>query len=224
MKKLNRIKVKKYFSLWEFILFFIALPACNSTFTSKKQGYYKIDFPKREYVKFEKEGFPYSFEYPAYATIERDSAYFDTNSNNPYWINIDFPGFNGKIFISYKIIGGSSVYKVKTKNGQYRDSIGTNTFQNMVDDAYKLTYKNDIKAYSIEDSIMHTPNGINGIYFRLSGSVATAQQFFLSDTTHNFLRGALYFDATPNEDSLKPVNNFLQEDMKHIINTLQWKK
>ena len=93
----------------------------------------------------------------------------------------------------------------------------------MVNDCYNLTYKNDVKANSIEDSIMHTPNHISGIFFRLSGSVATAKQFFLSDTTHNFLRGALYFDATPNEDSLRPVNDFLQEDMKHIINTLQWK-
>ena len=93
----------------------------------------------------------------------------------------------------------------------------------MVNDSYNLTYKNDIKANSIEDSVMHTPNQITGIFFRLSGNVATANQFFLSDTLHNFLRGALYFDATPNEDSLAPVNDFLQEDMKHIINTLRWR-
>jgi gliding motility-associated lipoprotein GldD len=218
------INVKKLLSLkWVLLIFFAGFISCNSTYTSKKKGYFKIDFPKRSYVKFDNPAFPYSFEYPAYAKIEQDSSYFDTNSSNPYWINIDFPGFNGKIFISYKIIGGSSVYKVKTPDGKYRDSTGKNTFQNMVDDSYKLTYKNDIKAYSIEDSVMHTPNNVTGVYFRLSGSVATAQQFFLSDTTHNFLRGALYFDATPNEDSLRPVNNFLQEDMKHIINTLKWK-
>ncbi|MDQ2862556.1 MAG: hypothetical protein M3R50_02705 [Bacteroidota bacterium] len=174
-------------------------------------------------MKFNRPGFPYSFEYPAYAKIESDSSNVDTSSSNHYSINVDFPGFNGKIFVSYKIIGETSDYKVKTPDGKYRDSTGKNTFQKMVDDCYKLTYKNDIKAYSIEDSVMHTPNDITGIYFRLSGSVATAQQFFLSDTTHNFLRGALYFDATPNEDSLRPVNNFLQEDMKHIINTLKWK-
>ena len=145
------------------------------------------------------------------------------SGNAPYSINIDFPSFNGKIYITYKVIGGTSVYQVKKAGGGYRDSIGKNTFRNMVNDSYNLTYKNDVKAYSIEDSVMHTPNDITGIFFRLSGSVATAKQFFLSDTTHNFLRGALYFDATPNEDSLRPVNDFLQEDMKHIINTLQWK-
>ncbi len=53
----------------------------------------------------------------------------------------------------------------------------------MVNDSYNLTYKNDVKANSIEDSVMHTPNHITGIFFRLSGSVATAKQFFLSDTT-----------------------------------------
>ncbi len=93
----------------------------------------------------------------------------------------------------------------------------------MVNDSYKITYKNDIKAYSIEDSVMHTPNNITGIFFSLTGSVATSKQFFLTDTTRHFLRGALYFNATPNEDSLRPVNDFLQQDMKHIINTLQWR-
>ena len=215
---------KIFFSLLPLtLLSLLFMSSCNSVYTSKKKGYYKIDFPKREYVKFDKPGFPYSFEYPVYATITRDSSYFDSSAGNPYWINIDFPSFNGKIYISYKIIGGTSVYKIKNEGGGYRDSVGKNTFQKMVNDSYNLTYKNDIKANSIDDSVMHTPNNITGIFFRLSGSVATAKQFFLSDTTHNFLRGALYFDATPNEDSLRPVNDFLQQDMMHLINTLQWK-
>ncbi len=195
--------------------------ACNSQYTSKKRGYYKIDLPERSYLKFEKEGFPFSFEYPAYAQIVRDSSYFDSTSDNPYWFNIAFPTFNGKLFLSYKTIGGRAVYKIK-RGGAYVDSIGYNAFDKMVGDAYKLTFKNDVKAYSIEDSLMRTPNHISGIFFKVSGNVATAKQFFLSDSTHHFLRGALYFDATPNEDSLRPVNDFLQEDLKHIINTFKW--
>ena len=222
MGKLFNVK-KNLFTCFSLILiFYNFLLGCNSTYTSKKKGYFKIDFPKHEYVRFDNPDFPYSFEYPAYASVVKDSTYFESASQNPYWININFPSFNGKIFISYKTIGGTSIYKVKTSAG-YKDSLGKNTFENMVNDSYNLTYKNDIKAYSIEDSLMRTPNNISGIFFRLAGSVATAKQFFLSDTTHNFLRGALYFDATPNEDSLRPVNVFLQEDMKHLINTLQWK-
>jgi gliding motility-associated lipoprotein GldD len=206
-----------------YFLFAFFIVSCNSNYTSKKEGYFKIDFPKKVYTTFNDPGFPYSFEYPVYARIAKDSSYFDEGSNNPYSINIVFPSFNGTIFISYKNVGGTSVYKVKNPDGSYRDSTGKNSFEKMVNDSYNLTYKNDIKAYSIEDSLMHTPNNITGVFFKLSGNVATAKQFFLSDTLHHFLRGALYFDATPNEDSLRPVNAFLQEDMKHLINTLKWK-
>ena len=204
-------------------LFALLIISCNSNYTSKKEGYFKIDFPKKVYTTFNDPAFPYSFEYPVYARIAKDSSYFNEGSNNPFSINIVFPSFNGTIFISYKNVGGTSVYKMKNPDGSYRDSTGKNSFEKMVNDSYNLTYKNDIKAYSIEDSLMHTPNNITGIFFKLSGNVATAKQFFLSDTLHHFLRGALYFDATPNEDSLRPVNAFLQEDMKHLINTLKWK-
>lgn len=203
------------------ILLVIGLTACNSPFTAKRTGYFEITFPKRAYQTFDEPGYPYTFQYPVYAKVVKDSSLFQ--SYNPYWINVDFPTFNGKIYISYKRIGGSSVFKVKGPDGKYHDSVAVNKFINMVTDAYNLSYKNDVKAYSIEDSIIHTPNSITGIYFNLTGEVATAHQFFLSDSTKNFLRGALYFDATPNEDSLRPVNNFLQQDMKHLINTLKWK-
>lgn len=214
--------MKQHISVYCLISFIYLLTSCNSTYTSKPKGYYKVDFPQRKYVVFDKEGFPYTFEYPAYANIIRDSTYFDKTPDNPFWVNVDFPDFNGKIFISYKTIGGKSIYKVKGPNG-YKDSLGTNTFQNLISDSYKLTFKNDVKAYSIEDSVMHTSNNVAGVFFKVGGSVATSKQFFLSDTTKHFLRGALYFDATPNEDSLAPVNAFLQEDLKHLINTLKWK-
>lgn len=195
--------------------------SCNSPYTPKKIGYFNIQFPERAYKTFNEPGYPYTFEYPVYSDIVKDSTYFD--NDNPYWININFPDFNGKIYMSYKDIGGFSTYKVKTHGGSYRDSTSKNDFMKMVNDSYNLSYKNDIKAYSIDDSMMHTPMGLTGIYFSLSGNVATAHQFFLSDTTKHFLRGALYFNVTPNEDSLKPVNQFLQVDLKHIINTMQWK-
>lgn len=206
-----------------YLMFALWITSCNSTYTSKKEGYFKIDFPPKAYISFNDSSYPYTFEYPVYAKISKDSSYFKDGTKNPYWININFPSLNGTIYISYKNIGGTSLYKVKNSNGSYRDSIGKNNFEKMVNDSYDLTYKNEIKAYSIQDSVMHTPNHITGVFFTLSGNVATAKQFFLSDTLHHFLRGALYFDTTPNEDSLRPVNAFLQDDMKHLINTLKWK-
>lgn len=198
------------------------LAACNSTYTSKKRGYYSINFPERKYVSFDKEGYPYTFEYPVYANVVQDSTYFDSSPENPYWINIDFPQFRGRIFLSYKIIGGTAKYKIKQADGTYKDSSGINVFDRMVNDAFNLTNKNQVVSTAIKDSLMHTPNNVTGIFFTVGGNAATAKQFFLSDTTKNFIRGALYFDTTPNADSLKPVQNFLQKDISHLINTFRW--
>ena len=93
----------------------------------------------------------------------------------------------------------------------------------MVADAFTLTNKNNVVSSSINDSLMHTKNGVSGVFFKVGGNAATAKQFFLSDTTKNFIRGALYFDVTPNADSLRPVQDFIQVDMDHMINTFRWK-
>lgn len=205
------------------LILFACIISCNAPYVSKKRGYFNIELPKRNYQKFELPGFPYSFEYPTYATIVKDSTYFDSNPENPYWINIDFPQFHGRIFLSYKAIGGHSSYKIKQPDGSYKDSLGINEFDKMVNDAFSLTNKNNVVSNSINDSLINTADGIHGVFFKVGGNAATSKQFFLSDTTRNFIRGALYFDVTPNADSLKPVQDFLQVDMDHMINTFRWK-
>lgn len=209
------------------LIIIIVLPAfiisCNSTYTPKPRGYYKIDFPQHTYRSFDSAGFPYSFEYPTYANVVQDSTLFEEQPENRYWINVDFPRFHGRIYISYIEIGGKSVYKVRNAKGVYVDSIGVNTFDRLISSSYKLTFKHTSKASSIDDSVFTTPNKIEGIYFRIGGNAATANQFLVTDTVKHFLRGALYFDAAPNEDSLSIVNEFLRQDMNHLINTLRWK-
>jgi len=186
-------------------ILFISLLSCNSDYVPKQRGYFKIDFPQKEYQKFDNPVYPYSFEYPVYAEILKDSLFFDKKAENPYWINVSFPRFNGKIYISYK-------------------EVGKNNFDSLVNDAFTMSYKqHTYKASSIEPTPFTTPNNLNGIYFSLKGNTATANQFFITDSSRHFLRGALYFDAVPNEDSLRPVNNFLQKDLQHLINTLQWR-
>jgi gliding motility-associated lipoprotein GldD len=211
-------------SLATLLLFSISIFSCNSTYTPKKKGYYRIDFPAHHYQSFEDTKFPYAFEYPTYARVVHDTNYLDAVADNDYWMNVDFPQYRAKFFLSYKPVGGKSILKVKVKEGVYKDSVCTNVFDRMVNDAFNLTNKNDVAATSIYDSLMLTPNGITGIYFKVGGNAATARQFFLSDTTRHFLRGALYFDATPNADSLEPVVHFLEQDMKHLITTLKWRK
>jgi gliding motility-associated lipoprotein GldD len=185
-------------------LLIVVLAACNSDYTIKRKGYFKIDFPAHQYQRFDQPGYPYTFEYPVYAKIIKDTTFFESKPENDYWINVDFPQFSGKIYMSYK-------------------EVGKNDFAKLVNDAFTLTYKHTSKATEITDSLIRTPGGISGVFFSVGGNAATAKQFFVTDSVKHFLRGALYFDAAPNVDSLGIVNDFLQEDMKHLINSLQWK-
>jgi gliding motility-associated lipoprotein GldD len=195
---------ERFFPVVLVLTFAFILYACNSAYTPKPRGYFRISFPAHQYRLFDKPGFPYSFEYPVYAEIIQDTSFFEDKPENPYWINVDFPRFHARIYMSYKQITGGNFDKLR-------------------DDAYKMTYKHTYKATSIDDSILKTPLGVSGVFFHVGGNAATSRQFFVTDTTTHFLRGALYFDTTPNEDSLGIVNQFLQEDMNHLINTLRWK-
>jgi gliding motility-associated lipoprotein GldD len=186
------------YGLWTIIL------SCNSDYTPKPAGYFKIDFPAKEYRLFSEPGYPYTFEYPVYARVVKDSTFFGETTENPWWINVDFPQFAGRIYVSYK-------------------EIGKNKFDTLIKHSFQLTGKHSSRAYSIDDSVIVTPNNVHGVFFSVGGNVATANQFFLTDSVRHFLRGALYFDAAPNEDSLGIVNRFLVTDMRHLINTFKWK-
>ncbi len=154
---------------------------------------------------FDQPGYPYTFEYPVYSKVIKDTSFFDAKPENDWWINIDVPRFAGRIYISYK-------------------EVAKNNFDSLVNDGFKMAYKQHTDVSTgINESLIHTPNGVEGIYFSLSGNTATANQFFLTDSTKHFLRGALYFNAAPNEDSLGIVNDFLKKDVLHLINTLKWK-
>lgn len=199
-------------------LVFIAGQACNSDYTPRPKGYFRIDLPNRDYQRFDSAGFPYSFEYPAYATISKA----DSAGKDPYWVNVEFPSLHARIYVSYKPIGGFSTLKINTGNG-YRDSLVPNSFERLREEAYTMTYKHTIKASGIIDSAFVNTNGSGGMYFYVAGEAATSRQFFITDSSRNFLRAALYFDATPNEDSLSVVSNFLEQDLRHMISTLKWK-
>lgn len=187
-------------------LLLVFLAGCEQTFTPKPRGYFKIKFPERKYQVFNEPGYPYTFEYPVYARVVKDSLFFGEKAENPWWINLEFPSLDGKVYMSYKEIG---------KNG--------NSYEKLVNDAFKLTYKHTLKASSINEKPIHTPNDVYGLFYDVEGDAASAKQFYATDSVHHFLRGALYFDATPNADSLAPVHQFLQEDMWHMVQTLKWK-
>src|SRR4051794_32796572 len=114
-------------------LFSVVAFSCNSDYTIRQKGYFKIELPKHQYKLFDRPGYPFSFEYPVYSTVLQDTTFFEDKPENPYWVNVDFPSLNGRIYISYK-------------------DVNKNNFDRLVDDAFKLTYKHSTKATGIRDS------------------------------------------------------------------------
>ncbi len=194
MKKNSLINIMIYFVV------IVAVVACKNEYTPRPKGYHRITFPEKEYKQFNSEC-PYTFEYPVYGKIMRDSS----GRTEPCWINIVFPEYNGKIHISYKDVNGNL--------SQY------------VEDSRTLAYKHTIKAEAINERVYRdNKRQVYGILYNIKGNVASSAQFFVTDSSEHFIRGALYFRTRPNKDSLAPVIDFFRKDIIHLIETVKWKK
>jgi gliding motility-associated lipoprotein GldD len=178
----------------------ILVVSCGDNYFPKPRGYFRIDFPQKKYRTFDTI-FPYSFEYPVYTKIVPDNS----TLAEPYWINIIYPSFHAQLHISYKVIKGD--------------------LKNYLEDSRTLVNKHIPKASSISQREYADPvNKVYGLVYNIKGSeAASVYQFYLTDSTRNFLRGALYFDLVPNNDSLSPVIDFLKADIEHMISTFRWK-
>ena len=180
------------------LLWLVAI-GCDHSNTPKPAGYLRVDYPEKSYQMYDGQPF-FRFEIPTYARVERDT----TPGADPGWINVVVPKLNGTIHLSYKPV---------TENlGAY------------ITDSRALAYKHSVKAEGIEESpFIERDQKRYGMVYDLKGDVASAVQFFITDSTSHFLRGSLYFNAPPNRDSLNPVIEFLRQDIIHLIETTEWK-
>ena len=180
----------------------IFFSSCNNEYTPKPRGYFRIAMPEKKYVLLDSV-FPYRFEYPSYAVITNDPV----SPEEKNWINIEMPSFHGRIHISYKTLTD-------------KNSLVTYT-----EDARTLALKHMPKASGIRQIAISDPSrNLYGLVYEINGmSAASPYQFYLTDSTRHFLRGSLYFDAIPNNDSLAPVIEYVKTDIQHLFETMIWK-
>lgn len=184
-----------------FIVFSFLFIACGSDYLPKQKGYNRIILPSNEYLTLP-DSFPYRFEYSKNAKIVKDTSWIAER----FWINLYYPYMQANIQITYKPVVTDSIIR------EY------------LSDSYKLTSQHNVKAYSIDESILELPNGLYASYTELEGEVPTQVQFHVSDSIDHFLRGALYFRTATKNDSLAPVIDYLKKDIVHLLTTLEWKK
>ena len=191
----------KYIILFQIVLL-LSFSACRDhDYSPKPKAYYRIEFPKKAYQSI-LAPVPFSFDYPKYATLEKDISR-DAQKN---WYNLHFKQFNGYLHLTYYDVSGKGEY------------------ENMVEDARKLAFKHTIKASAIDQKVIYYPDRkVYGIYYAIEGNTASSVQFFLTDSTKHYFRGALYFNERPQYDSIAPVISFIKKDIDTLISTFRWK-
>lgn len=178
----------------------LLLASCDREYLPKPLGYNRLELPEPAYQSLP-DTLPYTFEYSKHATLLPDTS----SIREKYWIEIYYPSIKSNVHITYKPL-------------RHNEKL----LKEFMDDAYTLTAKHQIKAYAINEVITVTPSGKTAVIAELEGEVPSQFQFTITDSTENFLRGALYFNTKVQNDSLAPAIEYMKRDMMHIINTLEW--
>jgi gliding motility-associated lipoprotein GldD len=184
-----------------FFLIIFFLSACARDYQPKPKGYNRLTLPPLEY-QASPDSLPYQFEYSTHARLLRDSSWF----SEKHWVEIYYPELKANIHITYKRLNNREEF-----------------LKELLDDSYNLTSKQQIKASGIDEIITVTPSGKTAVIAEIAGEVPSQFQFTMTDSSRNFLRGALYFNTRVQNDSLAPAIDFMKKETLHFINTLQWK-
>jgi gliding motility-associated lipoprotein GldD len=184
-----------------FFCIFFGISSCQTEYRPKPKGYNRLILPPATY-QATPDSLPYFFEYSTFATLKKDTSQVSEKD----WVEVWYPSLHATVHITYKKLDGS-----------------ISQLKEYLNDAYILTAKHQIKAYAIEESISKTPSGKTAIIAEIDGEVPSQFQFTLTDSSKNFLRGALYFNVKVQNDSLRPAIDYVKKDVMHLINTVSWK-
>jgi gliding motility-associated lipoprotein GldD len=166
----------------------------------KPRGYFRIDLPEHAYTEYDT---PCALRLPMPNSSKLELVENHVGPDS-CWFNISYPKLNAKIHCTYVRI--------------------QNNFDRLVNDAFEFASKHQVKASGIRTSFIEKPeNKVFGVVYEMDGEAASQVQFYLTDSTQHFMRGALYFFNAPNPDSIAPVLQFIREDLIHMTTNLQWK-
>lgn len=167
--------------------------SCGDDAVPKPKGHLRLEYPEAVYEKFEP-NCAYEFEVNKAGEIKTVNCSFEIN----------YPKMKATIYLTHKTVD--------------------NNINNLLRDAQKLTYEHVIKADDIlEQPFVNPKKKVYGMFYEVGGNAATNAQFYVTDSVKNFVTGSVYFYAKPNYDSILPAAKYVQDDMRRIMETLEWK-
>lgn len=181
-----------------------ALYSCGNAdnYVPKPAAYLRFTFPEKHYVACDTAALPFTFEYAEGAEIV-----WKKNTRHEKWIDIAYPQYDGVVFLTYKHLDSPNDLKAQ------------------IDTSYQLLKLHfDYAAGMVENQFFAPNRNVTATTCNLKGkNVASTLQFWATDSLHHFLRGSLYLKRTPNNDSLAPLIEYLQQDVLHLIESLEWR-
>ena len=167
--------------------------SCNEVVLPKPKAYLSLEYPKKEYKNLEILR-PYNFN------VLKSTELIDAKKN---WLKITYPSLKASIDITYRPI--------------------KNNLKELLTESEKLVFKHAIKAEQIIPKDFINPKKRTfGTLYEITGNAASHLQFHVTDSTHHFIKGSLYFYVKPNYDSILPAVNYIKEDIFRLIETLEW--
>lgn len=170
------------------------LSSCKEETLPKPKSFLTLEYQNPVYKKIEN-SCNYQFEVSNFAQLK-------TSDN--CWAKLQYPDLKATVHITYRAVD--------------------NNLDEILREVEKLTFEHTIKADAINAiPFENYERQVFGKLYNVEGDVATNVQFRVTDSVNHVLSGALYFYSRPNYDSIVPAVRYLEKDIMHIIETLEWK-
>jgi len=169
--------------------------SCKEEVLPKPNGFLALDYNAPEYVEYMGDDCPYGFMKNAEARVKYKE---DCSAV------LEYPGLDGALYLTYRKVDGN--------------------IRQLLTDAQKLTYEHVVKADNIiEEKYINPEYRVYGMFYDVTGNAASQSQFYVTDSTSHFITGSIYFNVTPNYDSILPAAAYLKTDIRHLMESLRWK-
>ena len=195
LKTIYPFKMKRnFFYTLSLLALTFNITSCKDEALPKPKAYLALEYPEAAYQKFDNAS-NYQFNYNSLGKI--------TNKGNNSF-HIEYPRLKATVFLNYRPV--------------------QNNIDILLRDAQKLTYEHVVKADNItEQPFINNKERKFGMFYEVGGNAASQSQFYVTDSTKNFLMGSIYFYAKPNFDSVLPAAQYIKNDLRILMESLKWK-
>jgi len=198
MKRQQTYKI--FMGVYILLLLLLVMMACSFPASGKRaKADSKLNFPKAVYASTT-DSLPFTFDLSNQAKFT-----WQKNKVGEYFCNVIYPSLNAQLYCTYH-------------------AITPDKFRDFAEESRKMVYEHSTVATAINEKRYDNDlSYVHGILYDIQGNVATPVQIALTDSTHYFFNASLYFNMTPNVDSIAPALNYIRKDIIRIMESFKEK-